>query len=368
MLSSIGQKEKDERMNLFVAFLNKPIKTSQLYNTLIGIFAGEAAIPDHYTVERMDEQSFFDPTMGKRLPLRILLAEDHATNQKLALRLLERLSYRADVATNGLEALDALRQRPYDVILMDVQMPEMDGLEATRCIRREWSGEQGPRIIAMTANAMQGDCELCLEAGMDDYLSKPIRIKELVAALQKCQPQKRSSEVEKLRSSEEQKGRGEEFEKSRGLEGKREEEQKSKKAKKQKSMQLETANRQSSIINRQSSILDPAALDRLVEMGGDAGFLEEMIESFLKDAPHLLTTMRQALKHGDAAKLRMAAHTLKSDSADFGAMDLSGFCKKLEMMGKVGILEGAADLLAQVEAEYERVKRALEARQTEEST
>jgi CheY-like chemotaxis protein len=280
--------------------------------------------------------------MGKRLPLRILLAEDNATNQKLALRLLERLGYRADVAANGLETLNALRQRPYDVVLMDMQMPEMDGLEATRCIRREWSGEQGPRIIAMTANAMQGDCELCLEAGMDNYLSKPIRVKELVATLQKCQSG-----------------------------GRREEEKKGRRAEEQKSRQAEINNQQSTIDNQQSpipAVLDPAALDKLVEMGGDTGFLAEMIESFLKDVPHLLITMRQALKHGDVAELWMAAHTLKSDSADFGAISLSGFCKELEMMGKAGTLEGAAELIVQVEAEYERVKRALEAGQTEEST
>jgi PAS domain S-box-containing protein len=362
MLSSIGQKEKDERMNLFVAFLSKPIKTSQLYNTLVGIFASETAIPGRRTVKRMDEQSLFDPTMGKRLPLRILLAEDNATNQKLTLRLLERLSYRADVATNGLEVLDALRQRQYDVILMDIQMPEIDGLEATRCIRREWSGEQGPRIIAMTANAMQGDCELCLETGMDDYLSKPIRIKELVAALQKCQPQKRSSEVEKSRNLEEEREEGREPTPGPSQVGKKTEEQ--------QNSQIESVQHPASSIqpSTSSTVLDSAALDKLVEMGGDAGFLAEMIESFLKDAPYLLTTMRQALKHGDAAELRMAAHTLKSDSADFGAISLSGFCKELEMMGKAGTLEGAAELLAQVEAEYERVKRALEAGQTEEST
>src|SRR5512138_2723246 len=101
--------------------------------------------------------------MGQRLPLRILLAEDHPTNQKLALALLARLGYRADIAANGLEVIEALERQPYDVILMDVQMPELDGLEATRHIRRTIPGGHAPHIIAMTANAMQGDREMCLE-------------------------------------------------------------------------------------------------------------------------------------------------------------------------------------------------------------
>src|SRR5205814_4841143 len=126
----------------------------------------------------------FDALLGQRLPLRILLVEDNTVNQKLALRLLERMGYRADVAGNGLEALEALQRQNYDVILMDVQMPEMDGLEASRAIHESWPAEQRPRIVAMTANAMQGDRAECLAAGMDDYLTKPIQVKALQEALE----------------------------------------------------------------------------------------------------------------------------------------------------------------------------------------
>jgi CheY-like chemotaxis protein len=186
MLSSVGQRGVDGANDLFASYLTKPIKASQLYEVLSVIFA---AREDQSEGKRgVAVESQFDAQMGKRHPLRILLAEDNAINQKLALRLLERMGYRADLAGNGLEAIEALQRQPYDVILMDVQMPEMDGLEATRVICREWEQERRPRIIAMTANAMKEDREECLAAGMDDYVSKPIRVDELVGALSRCAP------------------------------------------------------------------------------------------------------------------------------------------------------------------------------------
>jgi CheY-like chemotaxis protein len=124
-----------------------------------------------------------DPRMAVRHPLRILLAEDNVVNQKLALRLLQQMGYRADLASNGIEAVESVERQPYDVVLMDVQMPEMDGLEAARRITSRWQPTERPRIVAMTANAMAGDREECLAAGMDDYLTKPIRVEALVAAL-----------------------------------------------------------------------------------------------------------------------------------------------------------------------------------------
>ena len=187
MLTSLGHQDQDARIREFAAFLTKPVKPSQLYNTLSEVLAGEPGKRMEPRYEQPDK-SGFDKDMGKRLPLRILLAEDNSINQQLALRTLERLGYRSDVAGNGVEALDALRQRLYDVILMDVQMPEMDGLEATRQIRKEFQAEAQPRIIAVTANAMQGDREQCLAAGMDDYISKPFEVRELMNALEKCQP------------------------------------------------------------------------------------------------------------------------------------------------------------------------------------
>ena len=184
MLTSLGQQEAGREEGVeFAAFLTKPVKASQLYNVLVGVFA-EDARPTQQPEGLLRSQ--FDPEMGQRLPLRILLTEDNVVNQKLALRLLERMGYRADLASNGLEAIAALRRQSYDVVLMDVQMPEMDGLEATRTLCQEWSHERRPRIIAMTASAMQEDREACLAAGMDDYVSKPIQVEELVRALSQC--------------------------------------------------------------------------------------------------------------------------------------------------------------------------------------
>jgi signal transduction histidine kinase/ActR/RegA family two-component response regulator len=132
-----------------------------------------------------------DPQMAQRHPLRILLAEDNLVNQKLALRLLSQMGYTADMVVNGQLALDAIEQKPYDVVLMDVQMPEMDGLEASRRITAKWpSATERPRIVAMTANAMQGDREQCLAAGMDDYVTKPIRMEALIEALMLVEPRR----------------------------------------------------------------------------------------------------------------------------------------------------------------------------------
>jgi CheY-like chemotaxis protein len=130
--------------------------------------------------------STVDARLGERFPLRVLLAEDNPINQKVELRMLERVGYRADAVASGIEALAALERRPYDVVIMDVQMPEMDGLEATRRLRARFAGTGRPQVIAMTANAMEGDREACLAAGMDDYVAKPVRLEALAATLERA--------------------------------------------------------------------------------------------------------------------------------------------------------------------------------------
>ena len=182
MLSSVGGREADADEVDWAAYLTKPIKQSQLFNLMAGVFGHIETQP----ARPAPQPPKADSQMADRFPLQILLAEDNAFNQKLAVHLLGQMGYRVDLAANGIEAVQSVERQHYDVILMDVQMPEMDGLEASRQICARWPREQRPHIVAMTANAMQGDREMCLAAGMDDYISKPIRISDLAAALERA--------------------------------------------------------------------------------------------------------------------------------------------------------------------------------------
>jgi len=179
LLSSIGKRIDITDTPIRVA-LSKPLRQDRLLGALldtVGERKGVDIVAPPASMERLAE----------RLPLHILLVEDNRVNQKVALRLLERLGYGADVAANGVECLENLRRQHYDLVLMDMQMPIMDGLEATRQIRSQFAKDQQPRIVAMTANAMQGDRERCLKAGMDDYISKPVKWESLVEAIGRCE-------------------------------------------------------------------------------------------------------------------------------------------------------------------------------------
>jgi CheY-like chemotaxis protein/HPt (histidine-containing phosphotransfer) domain-containing protein len=307
MLSSLGGRPPGEDTREFTAFLTKPIKASQLFETLREALG--ATVP---AVKNLREEPVSEPSR-----LRILLAEDNEVNQRLALLLLEKLGFRADVADNGLAAIAALRERRYEVVLMDVEMPELDGLEATRRIHREWR-DQRPWIIAMTANAMQGDREKCLEAGMDDYLSKPIRAEELSKALARSEPiatdpdQGRTA-TEALVVSSDQTGTGD--------------------------------------------VLDPAALVQLRGMAGDASVMREIIDTFLESAPALVVDLAAE----EPEQVRRAAHTLKSNARTFGATDLAALCQKVEELARAGELDGVRELTREVENKYERAAAALAA-------
>ena len=179
LLSSLGRQEAKDDKKIFAAQLSKPVRPSILLETLLSLFANRPVL----VRENLHANSDIDQKMGISHPLRILLADDNVVNQKVATRMLERIGYRADLAANGLEVLQAVERQPYDLVFMDVQMPEMDGLEASRQIHKRIPADRIPRIIAMTAHALQGDRERFLAEGMDDYLSKPIQISEMIRAL-----------------------------------------------------------------------------------------------------------------------------------------------------------------------------------------
>jgi len=193
ILSSVGVRDRDE--SLLAGWLAKPVKPSALHDTIATILLGGVVAQP---VPAPAAANGDGAPLGERHPLRILLAEDNAVNQKLALRLLSQMSYGAEVAEDGQQAIDALEHGEYDVVLMDVQMPELDGLEATRRIRARWP-DRSLRIVAMTANAMAGDREACIAAGMDDYISKPIHAADLTAALEKVPVQPMNGRPKKPR-------------------------------------------------------------------------------------------------------------------------------------------------------------------------
>ncbi|HEY8235241.1 MAG TPA: PAS domain S-box protein, partial [Gaiellaceae bacterium] len=324
MLTSLGSWGELRRGVEFAASLTKPIRPSQLYDTLMSVFgatpvAVQAPAPREGPVERLAE----------RVPLRILVVEDNVVNQQLALLLLRKLGYRADVTADGLEALQALEHEPYDVVLMDVQMPTMDGLEATRRIHQRWPEGRRPHIIAATANAMQEEREACLAAGMDDYLPKPIHLKELAAALSRCRPRVVPRPPAAARES--------------GVSS-------------QAPPEREPLGQP-----RSAGVLHPPALERLKQIiGDDRGLLAALIDTFLNDVPRLVDGARQGLQQGQADEVRRAAHTLKSNGATFGAVRFSELSRELEARARSGSLDGTADLLARIEGEYESVKIALE--------
>ena len=175
-LTGLGRREP-RALEAFAALLTKPIRAGRLYDVISsGLTGAPAAV-------RPAAVTGAGPRLADRHPLRILVVDDNVVNQKVVISMIERLGYRADLASNGIEAVEAVRRKPYDLVLMDLQMPELDGIGATRQIRREHPDGQRPRIVALTANAIEGDREECLAAGMDDYLSKPLQRDKLESAL-----------------------------------------------------------------------------------------------------------------------------------------------------------------------------------------
>jgi CheY-like chemotaxis protein len=267
--------------------VTKPVRVSQLHAAIVEALSS----PAREKVER--------PAPAQAKSLRILLADDNEVNQKVGLWILEQAGYVADIASNGREVIEALRRKKYDVVLMDVQMPEMDGWEATREIHRRWAAAERPRIVALTANATQEDRERCANAGMDDYLSKPLRLAELRAVLEKSAPPEPASAVP-----------------PGALVG-----------------------------------FDPAVLANLraVDRPGRPNMMKGLIDLYLKRLPGHVAGMEQALKNRDADTLHREAHSLKGSSLTLGASRVAELCGKLQQAASDGIPEGTEALLAQLQ-------------------
>ena len=327
------------------AYLTKPIHQHQLRDCLLMVMnpgaGSEAQLVTRHTILEA----------ARRRDGRLLVADDNMVNQKVAVRMLERLGYRVDVVANGLEAVAAVSQIPYDAVLMDCQMPEMDGYEATQEIRRcealsvtrdaslgndqirDTRYERRLPIIVMTANAMQGDREKCLDAGMDDFVSKPVKPEELEAVLDRWVP-KRETET---RGAENREAPGENNE-----------------------IRDTRYERRNTSDDPQGPPLDPATLDGLRDLSGDdPSFLLEVIQQFLQDGPGHVAAIQQAV--GDADALMKAAHSLKGSCRSMGALPLGELCFALEQKGRVGETENLEDLLTALDSEYSRVRIALEA-------
>ena len=234
------------------------------------------------------------------------------------------------MAANGQDALTALERERYDLVFMDVQMPVMDGLEATRQIRQRWPAERQPRIVAMTANALQSDREACLQAGMDDYLRKPVQAKELRAALEHWGRWVLDSTV--------------------------------------RSMVAHPVS-QPPPIDETPAVLDAALLASLRrgQAPTEPDIVTQLIQFFFEESPPLLKQIKTAMENGNAAQLRHAAHTLKGSSASLGAQELSAQSAALEKLARKGAMAEAAARWPALEQTYARTCRALEAERRESS-
>jgi CheY-like chemotaxis protein/HPt (histidine-containing phosphotransfer) domain-containing protein len=293
------------------AYLTKPVRQSQLYDAIVTLIARpeEPGLEDTHLITR---HSISERRAARRA--RVLIAEDNPVNQKVAVRMLETLGYRADVAANGIEAIEALSRVPYAAVLMDVQMPQMDGFQATAEIRRRESIEEKERgdnfsrtpIIALTANAIKGDHETALRAGMDDYIAKPVNREQLEMVLARWVRDEASPVLSESPTDP----------------------------------------------------LDRKAIEQLRELGGDE-LLLELTQMFVDKAATDLTSLKGLVEEGDAHSVERVAHALQGSAGNMGAMKMASICSELQDAGASEDLTSAPALLQRLEAEFERVRSAL---------
>jgi CheY-like chemotaxis protein len=308
MLTSFEQRPalQGDAGAVLAAYLSKPIKASELFATLTAVVQGRGVVPA--AAPALPQP--MDSLLATRQPLRVLIAEDHPINQRVAVQLLKRLGYRADVAGNGLEAIEAVERQAYDVVLMDVQMPDMDGLQATRWIVQRRSADGLPRIVAMTANAMPGDREAYLAAGMDGYVAKPIEIGALTEVLTQASRWAGATRAKPMGAD---------------------------------------------------AVIDAQRLEHLRDLQDAASprLVRELIDMFIADAPGQLKALTQAARNADAPQLVSLAHRLLSATDNIGVRHMSVLCTDIERLARAGLVDEAARRVELLPSEYERACAAL---------
>ena len=309
----------------FASCLTKPIKPAQLHEVLVRVISGAKPAARKAVTTKLD------PTLASRLPLRVLLCDDNLINQKVALRLLQQMGYKADVANNGLECLQTLERQPYDIIFMDVQMPEMDGLEATRQIRSRQKNPTGSghfnstiAIIAMTANAMQGDREKCLAVGMDDYIAKPVRPEYIRLILERWGsranlPDDPAHNPEALSHP--------------GT----------------PALLMEPA--------AAASLPPPVDMERLLDFAnGDKDNLRELVELYLQQTAKQITQLITAVETHNGEEVKHLAHSCAGASSTCGMTGIAPLLRELERQGYEGLQPNAPQLALDTSREFERIK------------
>ena len=317
MCVSLGQMSNDQELKEigFPPTLTKPVRRQELFDTLIAVISGKEVASSQII---STPGSSFGQSVNH---VRILIAEDNITNQQVAVGILTKLGFRVEVAANGAEAVKALETLPYDLVLMDVQMPEMDGLDATRAIRNPQSRVLNHQIaiIAMTAHAMHGDREKCLRAGMDDYLTKPIELRALLAILKKWLKPKGEVDQPVASKPEERVG--------------------------------------ISNLTKEFAIFDRAAfMNRVMD---DKELARRILDGFLGELPGQITLLKNHLAAGDARLVEQQAHKIKGACATVGGEALRAVAWAMEQAGKVGDLNAARERETDLDARFEALKEAL---------
>lgn len=315
ILSMLGEHPLASTPSERITIVTKPVHMSALHDALVSLIHGQLPARQLITADKQPSTSLLTGN-----PLHILLAEDNLVNQRVALGFLSKLGYHADVAGNGLEVIEAMARQEYDLIFMDVNMPEMDGLTATKTIRRQGDQSQ-PYIVAMTANAMSEDRKRCLDAGMDDYISKPLSIQELAMALE----------------------RGEKWLHRR----------------KEPGMTKETdeADASALVVGNGAEPVDPRTLQSIVELMGEGGeeMATELIRLYLKETPLLIECCREGIATKQMANIQRAAHTLRSSSAQIGAQRFAALAAEIDDLCYHQDLTTVVNKADRLLAEYGRV-------------